>query len=99
VLYPVRIPYTTFKNCASYIRGAGGYTQRALKSRAYVVYANGSAKATKNILFFKIHPKIKPGAEIIVPTKQERKPVTAMELVSITASLTTLAVLVITLVK
>lgn len=99
VLYPVRIPYASFKSCASYIRGAGGYTQRALKSRVYVVYANGSARATKNFVFFNIHPKLKPGAEVIVPTKQERKRTTAVEIASVSASLTTLAVLVVTLLK
>lgn len=99
VLYPVRIPYASMKSCASYIRGAGGYTQRALKSRAYVVYANGSAKATKNFLVFNVHPKLKPGAEIIVPTKQERKRVSAVEVVSMTASITTLAAIIITIFK
>lgn len=99
VLYPVRIPYSQFKSCASYIRGSGGYSQRAFKKRTYVVYANGSAKASKRFLFITFHPKIKPGAEIIVPTKQERQRTSVSEIVGIATSITTLMVLVLTLTK
>ena len=63
------------------------------------MYANGSAKATKNFIVFKVHPKVLPGAEIIVPAREERKKLTSVEVVSITASLTTLAVIVISLLK
>jgi hypothetical protein len=83
----------------SYVRGSGGYTQRALKSRGYIVYANGSAKATKNFLIFKVYPSVLPGSEIIIPAKEERKNLSAVEVVSMTASLTTLAVIVISLLK
>ncbi|MFN3446415.1 MAG: SLBB domain-containing protein, partial [Bacteroidia bacterium] len=99
VLYPVRIPYKGLKSFRSYVRGSGGFTQRALKSRSYVVYANGSAKATKNFLVFRIHPKVSPGSEIIVPAREERKRLSAVEVVSMTASLTTLAVLITTLLR
>ena len=99
VLYPVRIPYKGIKSYRSYVRGSGGFTQRALKNRSYIVYANGSAKATKNYVLFKIHPKVLPGSEIIVPAREERKKLTAVEVVSMTASLTTLAVIVISLLK
>jgi protein involved in polysaccharide export with SLBB domain len=99
VLYPVRIPYSKMRNFKSYVNGAGGYTQRAYRSRAYVVYANGSAKGSTNFVLFNVHPRIKAGAEIIVPTRQERKRVNAIEIASISASVTTLAVLVISLFK
>jgi protein involved in polysaccharide export with SLBB domain len=97
VLYPVRIPYKNMKNFKSYVNGAGGYTQRALKRGGYVVYANGSAKATRKLLFFNVHPEIKPGAEIIIPSKEEKKGTSAVELVSIATSITTVAVLIVTL--
>jgi protein involved in polysaccharide export with SLBB domain len=99
VLYPVRIPYKGLMSYKSYVRGSGGYTQRALKSRGYIVYANGSAKATKNFLIFKVYPSVLPGSEIIIPAKEERKNLSAVEVVSMTASLTTLAVIVISLLK
>jgi protein involved in polysaccharide export with SLBB domain len=99
VLYPVRIPYQKFISFRRYIQGSGGFTQSALKNRSYVVYANGSAKSTKNFLVFKFYPKVLPGSEIIIPAKEERKKLTAVEIVSMTASLTTLAVIVISLLK
>lgn len=99
ILYPVRIPYIKMKGFRSYIRGSGGYTQRALKKRSYVVYANGSAKATKNYVVFKIYPKVLPGSEIIVPAREERKKISAVEVVSMSASITTLVVLITTFIK
>ena len=87
------------KTFNSYVRGSGGYTQRALRKRSYVVYANGSAKATRNFIIFKYHPKILAGSEIIIPAREERKKLSAVEVVSMTASLTTLAVIVISLLR
>lgn len=97
VLYPVRIPYKKSKSFKRYINGAGGYTQKALKRGGYVVFANGSAKATRKFLLFNVHPKIRPGAEIIIPAKEDKKGPTAVELVSIATSITTVAILIVTL--
>jgi hypothetical protein len=79
------------------LRGAGGYTEKALRRRSYVVYANGSVKSTRNFILFHWHPKIKPGSEIIVPPKQERRKVSAVELVSVTSGLSTVALLIYTI--
>lgn len=97
VLYPVRIPYRKTKGFKRYINGAGGYSQRALKRAGYVVYANGAAKATRKFILFNVHPKIKPGAEIVIPAKEEKKGASAVEIVSIATSITTVAVLIVTL--
>lgn len=97
VLYPVRIRYNKGKGFKKYVSGAGGYSQRAYRRGAYVVYANGSAEGTSKFLFFNIHPRIKPGAEIIIPPKEERKKLSGVEIVSISASITTVAVLIVTL--
>lgn len=99
VLYPVRIPYTKMKGFKRYVNGAGGYTEKALKRGGYVVYANGGAKATRKFLMFNIHPEIRPGAEIIIPAKEEKKGVSAVEVVSIATSITTVAILIVTLFK
>lgn len=99
VLYPVRIPYKSMKSFKGYINGAGGYTQRALKRGGYVVFANGSAKATRKFLVFNVHPKIKPGSEIVIPTKEEKKRASAVEIVGIATSISTVAILIVTLLK
>jgi len=48
-------------NNASGLRGfvtnAGGFSSKALKRKSYVVYANGTVKATKNFLVFNYYPK------------------------------------------
>lgn len=51
-----------------YIAKAGGYSANARK-KPFVIYMNGEVAATRNILFFKKYPKIKPGCEIVVPMK------------------------------
>ncbi|MES2691373.1 MAG: SLBB domain-containing protein [Bacteroidota bacterium] len=99
VLYPVRIPYKNMKSFKGYINGAGGYTQRALKRGGYVVFANGSAKATRKFIVFNVHPKIKPGSEIIIPAKEEKKRASAVEIVGIATSISTVAILIVTLLK
>jgi protein involved in polysaccharide export with SLBB domain len=97
VLYPVKIQYKKGRGFKKYVSGAGGYTERALKRRGYVVYANGSAESTKKFMFVNIHPKIKPGAEIILPAKDERKKLSPLEFVSITSAISSMAFLVYTI--
>jgi protein involved in polysaccharide export with SLBB domain len=99
VLYPNQSKYSIKKSFKNYISEAGGFTSSSLKRKSFVVYQNGSAKSTKNFLFFKFYPKIQPGAEIIVPTKAERKSVSNVELITITSTLTTLGFLISSLLK
>jgi protein involved in polysaccharide export with SLBB domain len=96
VLYPVRIPYNKSRKLKRYVSGAGGFTQRALKGKTYVVYANGAAEGTSKFLFFNNYPKLLPGAEIIVPVKEERKRLSAGEIAAITSSFATIILLVYT---
>ncbi|MDF9801112.1 protein involved in polysaccharide export with SLBB domain [Catalinimonas alkaloidigena] len=70
LLYPSSTRYDRSKGFKHYISEAGGFTKRADKKRAYVIYANGSVDKTGSFLFFKDYPEVKPGAEIIVPQKQ-----------------------------
>ena len=53
------------------IRRSGGFGQHADKRRVYVAYANGEMQATGHFAFFKNYPKIKPGAHLYVPEKEE----------------------------
>jgi protein involved in polysaccharide export with SLBB domain len=100
VLYPLIVQYEKGKSFNYYVKNAGGYTMNGLKKKGYVVYANGSSYSTRKILFvFNNHPKIKPGAEIIIPAREERKKLSALEVVSITSSLATLVLLIYTITK
>lgn len=99
VLYPVRLRYEGGSNFKKYVSMAGGFSSKALKKRSYIVYANGTAKDTKNFLFFKIYPKVKPGAEIVIPLKDEKKNISAMEMVTIATSLTSMIFILSTVIK
>src|SRR5690606_41424857 len=83
VLSPVTAVYAPAKGFRQYVSQAGGFSQRALKKRAYVIYANGVAKSTSRFLFFNNYPEIKPGAEIFVPQKLERQRMSAQEWIGI----------------
>ena len=99
VLYPVRVKYNKSIGLRSYISNAGGFASKAIKRRAYVVYANGTAKATKNFLGIKFYPKIKAGSEIVIPQRPERKSFTTLELTSLITALSTLGLITFTVLK
>lgn len=97
IYFPKKMRYerrTTFRD---YVRGAGGFTNSALRRRSYVVFANGEVKSTRKILFFNSYPKVRPGAEIYIPKKGDRKGLTGQEAVGITTGIASLALIIITI--
>lgn len=99
VLYPVRLQYEGGRGFKTYVSLAGGFSSQAMKKRAYIVYANGTAKDTKNYLFFKKYPKVKPGSEIVIPVKESKKNISTLEIVTIATSLTSMLLIISTLIK
>lgn len=99
ILNPNSIVYIPGKTFKQYINGAGGYTNSALKSGAYIKYANGSAEAAKRFLFFNNYPKVKPGAEILVPVKAEKERLNAQSWIGIGTGLASLAAILITVLR
>ncbi|RWU05451.1 SLBB domain-containing protein [Pedobacter chitinilyticus] len=97
VLNPNSIVYVPGKSFKQYINGAGGFTNSALKNRAYIKYANGSAEAAKKFLFFNNYPKVRPGAEIFVPVKAEREKMSAQAWVGIGTGVASLAAIIVSL--
>ena len=69
VLYPTTVKFLDTKSFMNYISQAGGFTKRSLRSKSYILYANGSVDRTRKILFVNIYPKVAPGSEIIIPQK------------------------------
>ncbi|MFY7909623.1 MAG: SLBB domain-containing protein [Emticicia sp.] len=69
VLYPTTVKYLDDKSFINYISNAGGFTKKSLKSKSYILYANGSVDRTRRFLFVNIYPKVAPGSEIIIPQK------------------------------
>lgn len=97
IYFPKKVRYDKRVTFRDYIRGAGGFTNNALKRRSYVVYANGEVKSTKKVLFFNSYPKVRPGAEIYVPKKGERKGLSSQEAVGITTGIASLALIIVTI--
>ena len=98
VMFSNTTPYVKGKSLKYYIEKAGGYSQRAKRSKAYVVYMNGSvAKAKK-----RSSKLVQPGCEIVVPARQEReglKPTEILSLGSTSASLATVVLALMNLLK
>lgn len=87
VMYPNTVLYQKGLSLNDYINQAGGYSDMAQKKRVYIVYMNGmTAKAkgsSKNLL--------KPGCEIIVPTKEIKPRMSTGEIIGISSSVVSMA--------
>lgn len=95
VMYSNTVPYISGKTLNYYIDRAGGYSQKAKKNKAYIVYMNGSVdKARRNS-----SKQIQPGCEIIVPAKQKREGMTASEILSLSSTSASLATVVLALIN
>ena len=95
VMYSNTIPFVKGKNLSYYIERAGGYSQKAKKNKAYVVYVNGSvARAKKGS-----SKLVQPGCEIIVPAKQKRDGLSTTEILSLGSTSAALATVVLALVN
>ena len=80
VLYPNTVHYKEGKKADYYIDQAGGVTATAKKSMTIIIYMNGMvAKADS-----KHRPR--PGCQIIVPTKRQRRAMGLAEWMSIGTS-------------
>jgi len=99
VLNPNNIVFRIGKSFKAYVNGAGGFTANALKGRAYVKYANGSVEGARSFLFFNNYPKIKPGAEILVPKRAERERLTAAAWIGIGTGLASLGAIIVSLLR
>ncbi|MFD1629029.1 SLBB domain-containing protein [Pseudopedobacter beijingensis] len=94
VLSPNTMLYVKSKGFKRYINNAGGFSQKALKSRAYIIYANGSVKSTRKFLFFNNYPVVTTGAEIFVPKAEEKRKMTTGETVGLISGLASLGAIV-----
>lgn len=54
-----------------YIDLAGGFSDKAKRSKSYITYANGMNYPTKNYILFKKYPKVEPGATLVAVPKTE----------------------------
>ena len=64
VMYPNTVGFIEGKKAKYYISQAGGYSNRAKKSQAFIIYMNGTVAKVSD------GAKPKPGCEIFVPQKK-----------------------------
>ena len=94
VLYPNTVTFVPGKPIAYYVSAAGGYGFRAKRNKTYVVYQNGNVRRAGVA-----SAKIEPGCEIVVPTKPDRKGMSAGEIVSLGTASASLAMMVVSLIN
>ena len=99
VLVPSLIRFDTSSSLKEYIHRSGGFSENAKRNKVFVIHANGDVKSTKNFMFFKSYPKIKPGSLIVVPNRKKRNKMSTQEVVGITTGLATLGLLINMLIK
>ena len=91
VMFPNTVAYNPGKNYKYYVNLAGGFGDRAKKSKTYIVYQNGTVSQVGRGV------KIEPGCEIIVPQKAKRNTMGLAQWLSVGSSLTSIAAMVATL--
>lgn len=93
VMFPNTVFFEGGKNIKHYVEQAGGYGDRAKKSKIFIVYQNGTIGLKKE------GAKPEPGCEIIVPSKKHHNPIKWETVLSGLVPLTSLATLVVALTK
>ncbi len=93
-LYPITVRYDETNSFNDFVSQAGGFTENAKKGKTYVLYANGSVDRTRKFLFWNNYPKVERGAEIIAPEKPERRKMTTAEIVAISTSMASMALII-----
>lgn len=67
VMYPNTVTYSSDMTVDDFVRQAGGYGYKAKKSKAYVIYMNGTVTRAKR---FSTNV-VEPGCEIVIPSKRQ----------------------------
>lgn len=95
VMYPNTVLYKRGESLRYYINQAGGYGNLAKKKKAYVVYMNGTVSRLKS----RDKKAIEPGCEIIVPSKGEKKRMSAAEILGMGSTTASIAAMIATMVN
>jgi protein involved in polysaccharide export with SLBB domain len=91
VIYPNTVAYGNGRNLRHYIGQGGGYANRALKRKTYVIHMNGMVEESR----FLCKPKVTPGSMVVVPMKSAaRNPMSPAEVVGMTTSVASLGAIV-----
>ena len=87
VTAPTSVMYREGAGLEYYIANAGGYARGADRGRVNVRFADGSARVSRQFLFFLTDPKPGPGSTITVPSKPESEPLDVTRLMGSVAQI------------
>ncbi|OYW80411.1 MAG: hypothetical protein B7Z27_03850, partial [Sphingobacteriia bacterium 32-37-4] len=90
-----KVPYFKGLSSLRLIRESGGFSENANKKGTYVLYPNGKIKTVHNYVFFKTYPRLTAGAELYVPVRKNKKPLTTAEILGLTSSLVGMGAIII----
>lgn len=93
VMFPNTVAFEEGKDYKYFVNQAGGFGNRAKKSKTYVIYMNGTISQVGH------GTKIEPGCEIVVPTKAKREPFNWSSLAVMGSSMASLATLILAITK
>jgi protein involved in polysaccharide export with SLBB domain len=93
VMFPNTVFYDSKMKYKDYVKMAGGFGNRAKKSKVFIVYQNGTVGLAKKGAI----PE--PGCEIVVPSKKRKETISLSDIMMISTPLTTIAMLVLALSK
>ena len=93
VMYPNTVSYHPGKSYKYYIKQAGGFGNRAKKSKTWILYQNGTMAIVGH------GTRIEPGCEIIVPTKIPFDYSKLSQLIQIGTNMTSLVAMIVILSK
>jgi len=69
---PIGQAYQKGNSLKYYVNRSGGFTDKAMKRKVFVIYSDGTTQVTKSFLG-RNYPTIEPGSQIIVPQKPEKE--------------------------
>ncbi len=88
VMFPNTVAYEKGRRYSYYIDQAGGFGQRAKKSRTIIIYMNGTVGRVAH------NAKVRPGCEIVVPSKPKRNAAALGQWLGIGTSVASLATMI-----
>ena len=96
---PRQIAYHSGLGFRRLISESGWFAPNAACRYAYMVRPNGEIKTTKRFLFFRFYPSLEPGAEVYVPAKKDKRPISTPEYIAMGTGLASLGGLIIALIN
>lgn len=99
VLNPIAMAYQPGKGLRYYINRSGGFSDKAMKRKTYVIQSDGTSAVTHQYII-RNYPNPEPGSQIIIPQKPEKvKTDSTAKWLAIASTLSTLMVAIVTIAK